>query len=88
MLPLTPISPYMRPSQFVIEEWNKYWPGGTATWAITDGWRGILWANIALFDPNTSHLLFRAADFSDAWLDGGASRTWYLSFAGMLGGAA
>lgn len=37
MLPLTAISPYMRPAAFVIEEWNKYWPGGAATFAINDG---------------------------------------------------
>ncbi|TGZ80596.1 glycoside hydrolase [Ascodesmis nigricans] len=88
MLPLTAISPYIRSSTFVQQEWNVYWPGGTAVEALTDGWKGVLWANWALFDPVKSHEMFRRVDWVNSWLDGGASRAWYLSFAGLLGGAA
>lgn len=87
MLPLTAISPYIRSAAFVQQEWNTYWPGGTAVNALTDGWKGVLWANQALFDPAGSHAQFRRSDFQEVWLDGGASRSWYLSFAGLLGGA-
>lgn len=52
MLPLTAISPYFRSAAFAKEEWNTYWPGGTASLLINDGWRGVLWANVALFNPS------------------------------------
>ncbi|KAI5806965.1 glycosyl hydrolase family 81-domain-containing protein [Geopyxis carbonaria] len=87
MLPLTPISTYIRGAVFPRQEWDAYWSGGRTT-SIVDGWRGILWANVALFDPRSSYRFFSAATFQDRWLDGGASRTWYLAFSGALGGAA
>lgn len=38
-------------------------------------------ANLALIDPRTSFDFFARKEFDPAWLDGGASRTWYLAFA-------
>lgn len=85
MLPLHPASPYTRRKQFVQEEWDQYFATYAAT--VAGGWRGILYANLAIIDPVTSYNFFAQDGFQNEWLDGGASRTWYLAFAAGLGGA-
>lgn len=44
-------------------------------------------ANLALIDPKASFAFFRdgvGGHWDDAWIDGGASRTWYLVWAAGL----
>jgi endoglucanase Acf2 len=51
------------------------------------GWRGILYANLALIDPKASYGFFRDGIngfWDERWIDGGASRTWYLTWAAAL----
>ncbi|KAK6537484.1 hypothetical protein TWF694_011669 [Orbilia ellipsospora] len=84
MLPLTPISPYIRTKTFCSEEWSRYFDGRTDS--INSGWRGVLWANAAIFSPAASYSFFAGPSFQATWLDDGASRTWYLVFAAGLGG--
>lgn len=84
MLPLTPISPYIRSKQFCLEEWQRFFEGRTD--AMNSGWKGVLWANAAIFAPYTVFNFFASPTFSASWLDDGASRTWYLAFAAGLGG--
>ena len=85
MIPLTPTSPYIRSAAFAQDEWNAYFANTINT--INDGWRGILYQNVALWSPRTSWSFFAQSTFNNQWLDGGASRAWSLAFAGMLGGA-
>lgn len=80
MLPLLPSSALTRTTQFVQEEWNAYFSGGRAD-AVQGGWKGILYANLAALDPVTSFKFFNSSSFDASWLDGGASRTWYLALA-------
>ena len=63
-----------------------HFAGKTA--AILDGWRGVLYANVALFKPVSSWNFFSDGGFRTTYLDGGASRTWGMAFAAALGGAA
>ena len=83
MLPLVPASTLSRTKQFVTEEWNAYFRDGAVDPAsnVAGGWRGILYANLAIIDPRTSFNFFAQPNFDPGWLDGGASRTWYLAFA-------
>jgi endo-1,3(4)-beta-glucanase len=83
MLPLLPSSTLTRTKAFVSEEWNTYFSRGRAD-AIVGGWKGILYANLAIIDPVTSFNFFNAASFDMSWLDGGASKTWYLALAAGL----
>ena len=56
--------------------------------ALQGGWRGILYANLALIDPKASYSFFRDGIdgfWDERWIDGGASRTWYLVWAAALG---
>lgn len=82
MLPLSPSSAFTRPHKFILEEWNTYfnttspWPAST----IAGGWRGILYGNLACIDPKAAYRFFSQQNFDGSWLDGGASRTWYLAF--------
>lgn len=86
MLPLSPVSPYIRSAAFAKDEWAAFFNGNTGT--INDGWKGVLYQNVALWAPVDSYKFFAQSSFKVDWLDGGASRAWSLAFAGMLGGAA
>lgn len=87
MLPLLPFSTYTRGKNFVQEEWNTFFSNGRVD-QTEGGWRGILYSNLAIIDPKTSYNWFNQANFNPVYIDGGASRTWYLAFAAGLGGAA
>lgn len=94
MLPLSPASPYLRPRQFVKEEWERFFTPSPSNpdplKEVQGGWRGVLMANLAIVDPRASWEFFRnGVDglWDDGWIDGGASRSWYLAFAAGLGGA-
>ncbi|KTW26479.1 hypothetical protein T552_02960 [Pneumocystis carinii B80] len=77
MLPLTSISPYIRIPSFVKSEWeNKL---QSIVGGIPDGWKGILYANLAISDPKTSFNFF-SKNFDKKFLDMGSSLTWYLVF--------
>ncbi|QSZ30780.1 hypothetical protein DSL72_000338 [Monilinia vaccinii-corymbosi] len=86
MIPLLPHSTLTRTKEFVTEEWNTYFSNGRVDSAV-GGWQGILYANLAIIDPRTSWKYFAQAAFNASWLDGGASRTWYLAWAAGLGGS-
>lgn len=80
MLPLLPSSALTRTSTFVQEEWDVYFSNGRAD-AAEGGWKGVLYANYALTNPKAAYQFFSQDDFDVSWLDGGASRTWYLALA-------
>ncbi|KAL8658318.1 MAG: hypothetical protein Q9226_001098 [Calogaya cf. arnoldii] len=92
MLPILPYSSLTRPAPFITQEWslifdpeNPLAPNPASS--IQGGWKGILYANLALVDPRKSWDFFAREDFDMSWIDGGASRTWYLAWAAGLGGA-
>lgn len=83
MLPLLPSSAYIRNPKFVTQEWNEYFaPNGVrpAT-QVEAGWKGVLYANLALIQPKAAWDFFTGNRFDYSSIDGGASRTWYLAFA-------
>lgn len=59
MLPLNPSSSITRTFNFVQQEWNLYFSQGRAD-AIQGGWKGIVYANLALIDPKASYRFFAA----------------------------
>ncbi|KAL8841632.1 MAG: hypothetical protein Q9170_000846 [Blastenia crenularia] len=92
MLPLLPYSSLTRPSSFVSQEWTQFFDPSISsvpdpTSSVQGGWKGILYANLALIDARRSWEFFAQRDFDMGWIDGGASRTWYLAWAAGLGGA-
>jgi len=82
MLPLLPYSSLTRPPRFVAEEWNTYFNTTSPVPAssVQGGWKGILYANLALVDPRAAWRFFSQSGFDAGWIDGGASRTWYLAW--------
>ncbi|CAO2655574.1 Nn.00g043770.m01.CDS01 [Neocucurbitaria sp. VM-36] len=87
MVPINPSTSYLRPRAFVKEEWDAFFSNNRAA-AVDGGWRGILYANLALVDPKASWGFFRdGVDgfWDERWIDGGASRTWYLVWAAAWG---
>ncbi|KAK9366759.1 endo-1,3(4)-beta-glucanase [Lipomyces kononenkoae] len=85
MIPITPISSYIRSPGFVQQEWTSLLASIAPN--LTSGWKGILYANLALFDPTASYKFFTSSTFNNAFLDGGASLTWYLAYVAGVGGA-
>ncbi|KAL8630810.1 hypothetical protein Q9189_003479 [Teloschistes chrysophthalmus] len=86
MMPLLPYSALTRPSRFVYEEWSLLFDPASPTApapasSVQGGWKGILYANLALIDPQRSWEFFAQPNFDMRWIDGGASRTWYLAWA-------
>jgi len=87
MLPLSPPSQLLRTRPFVQEEWDRFFSNDRAL--VPGGWRGILYANLALVDPKAAYTFFRdGVDnlWDESWIDGGATRSWYLVWCAGLGG--
>ncbi|KAI5211022.1 endo-1,3-beta-glucanase [Aureobasidium subglaciale] len=80
-----PFSAYIRTQKFVTEEWNAFFSNGRAN--VDGGWRGILYGNLATIQPAASYAFFSDPKFNPAYLDGGASLTWYLTYSAALGGS-
>lgn len=79
MIPITPISSWVRSSKYVKEEWDRIISGIVDS--VDSGWKGILILNQALYDPAASFSFFADSNFNRAHLDGGMSRTWSIAFA-------
>lgn len=84
MLPITPISSYIRKEKFVREEWDQILL--PIIDQIPDGWKGILMLNLALCDPQQAWKWFARDDWNDAQIDNGMSRTWSLAYIAGVGG--
>ncbi len=85
MIPITPISSFIRHPGFVKEEWDEIISNIIKN--VDDGWKGILMLNLALLDPRESWNFFANDGFQMKWLDGGMSRTWSLAYIAGVGGA-
>lgn len=79
MLPLLPSSPYIRQAKFVREEWEAFFDGRMED--IRDGWKSVIYGNYATIEPQKAWEYFTSPTFDPAWLDGGASLTWYMAYA-------
>lgn len=86
MIPLMSFTQLTRDKDFVQQEWEAYFNNGRVD-KIEGGWRGILYGNLATFDPKTAYKYFSGPTFNANNLDGGASLTWYMSYAAAMGGA-
>ncbi|ROT36608.1 family 81 glycosyl hydrolase [Sodiomyces alkalinus F11] len=85
MIPLLAPSPFIRSKRFVDEEWDVYFSQGRAH-DVEGGWRGIVFGNLATVNPTAAWDFFNQTHFDPAWIDGGASLTWYLTYAAIMGG--
>ncbi|KAF4982297.1 hypothetical protein FZEAL_2046 [Fusarium zealandicum] len=81
MLPILPMSNFARTATFVKEEWDTYFSNGRID-KIDNAWKGIIYGNYATIEPKKAWDFFASSKFDSSWLDGGASRTWYLAYAG------
>jgi endo-1,3(4)-beta-glucanase len=89
MVPIAPCSGYLRGRAFVKEEWDTVFSDGRAVGEdVQGGWRGVVHGNLAMVDARTSWAFFRdGVDmfWDDGWIDGGATRAWYLVWAAGMG---
>lgn len=83
MIPICQISSFVRKPDFVKQEWDQKL--SSIVGSLNDGWRGILMLNVALYDPDTAWKFFSDANFNNAHLDGGQSKTWSLAYCAGVG---
>lgn len=81
-IPITPASSFIRSPTFVQQEWEEKLAAIVDD--VTDGWRGIMMLNVALYDPTTSYDFFNSSSFQTAYLDDGQSKTWSLTYSGAF----
>lgn len=86
MIPLTPVSNYIRNTKFVQEEWDQQKLGELSD-SIDGGWKGLLKLNQAIIDPKAAWNFFASDSFQESYLDNGMSRTWSLTYCAGMGGA-
>lgn len=82
MIPLTPVSSFVRSPDFVKQEWDSII--SKIVDGVDDGWKGILKLNQALYDPKQSFEFFTSPNFKPQWLDPGMSRAWAIALAGGI----
>jgi endo-1,3(4)-beta-glucanase len=83
MLPISPITAYIKSKEFVSQEWNKWFDGYRTK---SDDWTSVLNANLALWSPKTAFEFFAGDGFEEKWLQQGESRAWYLFYSAALAG--
>jgi hypothetical protein len=81
MIPILAPTGYVRRPAFVQEEWDAFFSRGRID-GVNNLWRGIVLANYAIANPRAAWDFFSRRDFNDAWIDGGASRAWFMAYAG------
>ena len=77
MIPVSPISRYIRSAQFVRQEWQRFFADDRNTGE--DGWKGIIYSNLSIIDPERAWNFFASDNFNRAWIDGGTTRAWSLA---------
>ena len=89
MVPINPLSPYIRNQNFVTEEWNTYFCNRCVDPVnnVTGSWRDILYSTPAIIDPVSTWNWLTGSGFDPQYLEDGASLTWYLALAPGMGGA-
>lgn len=78
MLPITPVSSWIRSPIFVKEEWENFLSRKIDS--ITSGWKGVLMLNVAFYDPATAYNFFSQSNFNYNYLDDGMTLTWSLAY--------
>lgn len=85
MIPIHAPSGLSRSKTFIKQEWDTYFSNGRID-KINNAWKGIAYANYAIIEPAKAYAFFNSSSFQPAWIDGGASRTWYMAYSAALGG--
>lgn len=80
MIPVHAPTGLTRNKNYISEEWDAFFSDGRID-AIDNPWKGIAYAQYALVDPQAAWNFFASGSFQDKWIDGGASRSWYLAYA-------
>ncbi|ORY82704.1 endo-1,3(4)-beta-glucanase [Protomyces lactucae-debilis] len=86
VLPMTSLSSFFRSAEFVQQEWSAVFKNVWET--FEGGWRGLAMANYGIIKPKVSFEYFADVKFNKAaYIDDGATLTWYLTLAAGRGGA-
>src|SRR5690606_466237 len=75
MIPVHAPTVFSRSKTFIKQEWDAYFSKGRID-QIDNAWKGVIYANYAVIEPEKAWDFFNSSDFQASWIDGGASRTW------------
>ena len=79
MIPIHAPTAYIRSKTLVQQEWDVYFSNGRVD-RINNNWKGIIYGNYATINPRGAWAFFNSPNFQQAWIDDGASRTWYMAY--------
>lgn len=79
MIPVHAPTGFTRSREFIKEEWETFFGEGRID-QMDNAWKGIAYAQYALVDPKAAWDFFAALGFKDRWIDGGASRSWWMAY--------
>ncbi|KAL6703656.1 endo-1,3-beta glucanase [Coniothyrium glycines] len=98
--PVTPATAYIRPRPFTKEDCERYLTHSlnhshsraspAESLVDVDARRSLLYAHLALVDARASWAFFRDGEhgfWDERWVEGGASRAWFLVWAGAWVGS-
>ncbi|KAH6692309.1 endo-1,3(4)-beta-glucanase [Plectosphaerella plurivora] len=85
MIPIHAPTALQRSKTFIKEEWDAFFANGAID-KVDSGWKSIVYANYAIIEPKKAWDYFNGTNFNSDWIDGGASRTWYMAYSAALGG--
>lgn len=80
MIPVHGPTGLVRSKNFIQEEWDAFFSNGRVD-KFDNPWKGIAYAQYALVNPRAAWSFFSSSSFRDNWIDGGASRSWYMAYA-------
>ncbi|KAH7324129.1 endo-1,3(4)-beta-glucanase [Stachybotrys elegans] len=79
MIPVHAPTGYARSKTFIQQEWDVYFSKGRVD-AFDNPWKSIAYADYALVNPQVAWNYFNSTSFKAEWIDGGASRSWYMAY--------
>ncbi|KAL2213280.1 glycoside hydrolase family 81 protein [Sarocladium strictum] len=86
MIPVHGPTGLVRNKNFIRQEWDSFFSNGRVD-RFDNPWKSIAYAQYALVNPQAAWSYFASGNFQERWVDGGASRSWYMAYAAALGGA-
>lgn len=80
MIPVHAPTVLSRSKTFVKQEWDAFFSNGRVD-KFDNAWKSVIYASYATIEPKKAWDYFNSKDFKATWIDGGASRTWYMAYA-------
>jgi endo-1,3(4)-beta-glucanase len=82
MIPICPISSYIKTKTFAVNDWNRYF--GEDFIVADKTWTSLIREGQALVNAEKSYLFFSSSSFEFEYMMDGESRAYYSIYAAIL----